>query len=192
MRLNQKKINKRKCLKLVKCLDIALVFILVFDYLLYPLPTIAKNAAENDYIDERQSILVKIADTAHNDVKNILEANNKNEANNHLPANKDKDIKRTGYYTLTAYNSEAAQTDSSPCTTANGFNVCEHGVEDTVAANFLPFGAKVRMPDLFGDRVFTVRDRMHPRFDGYIDVWMIERSDAIKFGVRYAKVEVLK
>lgn len=192
MNKKRKRINKKFYLKLVKYLDAILIFILVFDYLLYPLPTLAKNAGENDYIDEKHSILVKIAEATQDEIKIVLDVKQNDNISNHLPVNKDKDIKRTGYYNLTAYNSEAAQTDASPCTTANGFNVCEHGVEDTVAANFLPFGAKVRMPDLFGDRVFIVRDRMSPRFDNYIDVWMKERSDAIKFGVKYARVEVLK
>lgn len=191
MNKKRKSINKKFYLKLVKYLDIALVFILAFDYLLYPLPTIAKNVAENNYIDEKHSMLVKIADAAEEGLNDIVK-DKEPTVKNHLPVNKEKDIKRSGYYKLTAYNSEAAQTDASPCTTANGFNVCEYGVEDTVAANFLPFGAKVRVPDLFGDRVFIVRDRMNPRFDNYIDVWMREKSDAIKFGVQYAKVEVLK
>jgi 3D (Asp-Asp-Asp) domain-containing protein len=97
-----------------------------------------------------------------------------------------------GYHSMTAYTSEAAQTDASPCTTANGFNVCNHGVEDTVAANFLPFGAKVKIPDLFGDRVFIVRDRMNSRYSERVDVWMKEKPDAMKFGVRTARIVVLK
>lgn len=194
MQLKRKKFNRKKCLKLVKYLDMALVFILIFDFLLYPLPTIAKNLVENDYndyIDEKHSILVKIADTAEASIKNVIK-DEESAIKNHLPVNKDKDIKKTVYYKVTAYNSEAAQTDGSPCTTANGFNVCEHGVEDTIAVNFLPFGSKVRMPELFGDRVFVVRDRMNSRFNSYIDVWMQNRSDAVKFGVQYAKVEILK
>jgi 3D (Asp-Asp-Asp) domain-containing protein len=94
--------------------------------------------------------------------------------------------------TITAYNSEAGQTDDSPCITANGFNVCKHGVEDTIAANFLPFGTKVKIPDLFGDRVFVVRDRMNKKHPNRVDVWMQERSDAIKFGVKVAKIQVIE
>lgn len=94
--------------------------------------------------------------------------------------------------TITAYNSEAAQTDSSPCITANGFNVCKHGIEDTIAANFLPFGTKVKIPDLFGDRVFVVRDRMNKKHPNRVDVWMQDRSDAIKFGVKVAKIQVIE
>ena len=83
------------------------------------------------------------------------------------------------------------QTDDSPCITANGFDVCENGVEDTIAANFLPFGAKIKIPELFGDRVFVVRDRMNRRFSNRVDVWMIEKQDAKQFGVKYAKIQVL-
>ena len=98
----------------------------------------------------------------------------------------------SGIHTMTAYNSEVAQTDDSPCITANGFNVCEHGIEDTVAANFLKFGTKVRIPDLFGDRIFVVRDRMNKRYPDRVDIWMLEKSDAIQFGVRRTRIEVIE
>ena len=96
-----------------------------------------------------------------------------------------------GVRTITAYNSEPGQTDDSPCTTANGFDVCQHGVEDTIAANFLSFGTKVRIPELFGDRVFVVRDRMNERYIDRLDVWMREVPEAKLFGVRRAEIEVL-
>ncbi len=101
-------------------------------------------------------------------------------------------VKKTSFHVFTAYNSEAAQTDDSPCITANGFNLCEHGIEDTVAANFLPMGTKIRIPDLFGDRIFVVRDRMNKRYSDRVDVWMLNKADAIKFGVKKAKIEILE
>lgn len=96
-----------------------------------------------------------------------------------------------GVRTITSYNSEPGQTDDSPCITANGFNVCEHGIEDTIAANFLKFGTKVTIPDLFGERVFVVRDRMNQRYPDRVDVWMIHKADAKVFGVRRAEINVL-
>lgn len=98
----------------------------------------------------------------------------------------------TSTHVMTAYNSEPGQTDNSPCITANGFNVCEHGEEDTIAANFLKFGTKVRIPELFGDRIFVVRDRMNKRHADRVDIWMKNRNDALKFGIKTAKIEVLK
>lgn len=99
---------------------------------------------------------------------------------------------RTSTHVLTAYNSEVAQTDDTPCITANGFDVCAHGIEDTIAANFLKFGTKVRIPELFGDRIFIVRDRMNKRYPDRVDVWMLNKSDAIKFGVKRAVIEVVE
>lgn len=101
-------------------------------------------------------------------------------------------VKSVSTHVITAYNSEAAQTDSSPCITANGFNVCEHGIEDTIAANFLKMGTKVRIPDLYGDRVFVVRDRMNPKHPNRVDIWMKDRASAIKFGVKTVRIEVLE
>ncbi len=98
----------------------------------------------------------------------------------------------TSVHAITAYNSLPEQTNCQPCITANGFNVCEHGIEDTIAANFLQFGTKVRIPELFGDRVFIVRDRMNKRYPNRVDIWMLERDDAIEFGIKRAKIEVIE
>jgi len=103
-----------------------------------------------------------------------------------------EEVARESTHTMTAYNSEIGQTDNSPCVTANGFDVCKHGIEDTIAANFLPMGTKVKIPELFGDRVFVVRDRMNKKHPNRVDVWMKDRHDAIHFGVRVAKIQVLK
>ena len=109
-----------------------------------------------------------------------------------LPENKGLTVKSVSYRHVTAYNSEIGQTDDSPCITANSFNLCKYGVEDTVAANFLPFGAKVKMPDIFGDRVFIVRDRMNSRYPNRLDVWMKNRQSAMKFGIKIVKVEIIE
>jgi 3D (Asp-Asp-Asp) domain-containing protein len=110
-----------------------------------------------------------------------------------LPQNNGLAPKYAKNMVLTAYNSEVGQTDDSPCLTANGFNVCKNGKEDTVAVNGMKFGTRVRFPELFGERVFVVRDRMNSRYDsGRADVWMISKADAKKFGVKVAKMEVLE
>lgn len=98
---------------------------------------------------------------------------------------------KSRHVTATAYSSTVDQTDASPCTTANGYNVCKAGAENVIAANFLPFGAKVRIPDMFGDKVFVVQDRMHPRFSNRIDIWMRSRSSALQFGKRSVRIEIL-
>ncbi len=114
------------------------------------------------------------------------------QANELTKAENGPKIIRTSVHSMTAYNSEPGQTDNSPCITANGFNVCEHGIEDTIAANFLKFGTKVMIPELFGDRVFIVRDRMNKRYPDRVDIWMKDHSAAIKFGVKRATIQVIE
>lgn len=92
--------------------------------------------------------------------------------------------------TVTAYSSTPDQTDDTPCITADGFDVCANGIENVVAANFLPIGTQVKIPDYFGDQVFTVHDRMNRRYGDRVDVWMVSRAKAIEFGRRTLKIEV--
>lgn len=184
LKKNHKKIIS---LKQAKKVVIILVFILFFDFLLFPIPSLASELAGSSNVNQDQGTIVSEASDVNQEILvNIMEFNGK------LPKNDNVGIKWSEHFVVTAYNSDPGQTDDSPCITANNFNVCDSGVEDTIAANFLPFGAKVKIPELFGNRVFVVRDRMNRRFSNRVDVWMVERPDAVNFGVKMAKIEVLK
>lgn len=90
---------------------------------------------------------------------------------------------------VTAYSSTPEQTDSTPFITASGKNVA-NGI---VANNMLPFGSKVRIPELYGDKVFVVEDRMHQRKGKYhLDIWFPEYSQAKNFGAKITYIEVLE
>ncbi len=88
---------------------------------------------------------------------------------------------------LTAYSSTPEETDSTPFTTATG-NTVRDGI---IAANFLPFGTKVRIPSIYGNKVFVVDDRMHPRMVNVVDIWMPSKQAALQFGFANAYIEVL-
>ena len=88
---------------------------------------------------------------------------------------------------LTAYSSTPDQTDETPFITAANTEIRD-GV---IASNFLPFGTKVRIPELFGDKIFTVEDRMHERFSNRIDIWFQDRETAEEFGLRKATIQIL-
>jgi 3D (Asp-Asp-Asp) domain-containing protein len=61
-----------------------------------------------------------------------------------------------------------------------------------VANNLLPFGAKVRMPELYGDKVFVVEDRMNrKKGDNHFDIWFPSHEEAENFGVKITYIEVL-
>ena len=172
-------------LNLAKKIILSLLIILIFDFFLFPAPALANefekitNINTENIITENQDII-------------LINSEKNQEIINNLPVNNDRQIQNMGNFTITAYNSDLAQCDASPCITANGFNVCKHGEEDTIASNFLPFGAKVRIPELSGDKIFIVRDRMSKRYSNRLDIWMINKFDAIKFGVKIAKVEILE
>lgn len=90
---------------------------------------------------------------------------------------------------VTAYSSTVGQTDSTPFVTAAGTMVHD-GI---VANNLLPFGTKIRMPDLYGDKIFVVEDRMNKRKgDNHFDIWFASTQDAKKFGVEITYIEVLE
>lgn len=88
---------------------------------------------------------------------------------------------------ITAYSSTPEETDNTPFITASG-NYVRIGV---AAANFLPFNSRFKLPELFGDQVFVVEDRMHERFNNRIDIWFSTKEEAKNFGKRLAKVEIL-
>ena len=172
-------------LKQAKRVVIILVVSLCFEFLLFPMPSLAAIEVELFEVSQNQGIIADGASKINENITINVELKGK------LPQSHDADVKWSNQVVITAYNSEPGQTDDSPCITANGFNVCENGEEDTVAANFLPFGSKVKIPELFGERVFTVRDRMNRRFSNRVDVWMQEKPDAVNFGVKIAKIVVL-
>lgn len=91
------------------------------------------------------------------------------------------------YVPMTAYTSRPEETDDTPFITADG----SHVRDGIVACNFLPFGTKVRIPSLFGDKIFEVHDRMNKRYPYKMDFWMEDLGEARKFGVKYAHIEVV-
>ncbi len=109
---------------------------------------------------------------------------------NHLPKAAKPRVRRTIYVTATAYSSTVDQTDSTPCIAAKGFNLCEHNKEDVIATNYLPIGTKVRFPELYGDEIFSVQDRMNKRYYERVDFWMKTREKAKNFGLKTVKMEI--
>ncbi|MCK5412800.1 MAG: 3D domain-containing protein [Candidatus Pacebacteria bacterium] len=85
---------------------------------------------------------------------------------------------------VTAYSSTIDQTDSTPFITANG----THVYDGTIAANFLKFGTKVKFPSLYGDKIFTVEDRM--KSDYKVDIWFPTRQEALNFGAKRVEIEI--
>jgi 3D (Asp-Asp-Asp) domain-containing protein len=88
--------------------------------------------------------------------------------------------------TITAYSSTVDQCDSTPFITAHN----THVRDGVIAANFLPFHTKVKIPELFGDKVFEVEDRMNKKYSDRVDIWMESREEAIHFGAKFVRIEI--
>lgn len=125
----------------------------------------------------------KIANKSFNVSKVISDAGKKED----VKPEKDLTVVKTYLVRATAYSSTIDQTDSTPFITASGTYVRD-GI---IAANFLPFGTQIRIPEIYGDKVFIVEDRMNQRYWQNIDIWFPERSIAKEFGARKVKIEIV-
>lgn len=87
----------------------------------------------------------------------------------------------------TAYTPRPEETDSTPWLTAAGTKTRE-GI---IAANWLPFGTKVKIDG----KVYTVEDRMNKRytaaFPQHIDIVFLSYEKAKKFGRQKIEIEIL-
>lgn len=110
-------------------------------------------------------------------------------------------IYETIEFTATAYSSTSDQTDDSPFITAANTRVRD-GV---VATNALPLHTKIKIPALFGNKIFVVEDRMNKRYGerattlnaenlkdgGRLDIWFPDTSKALKFGIKKVTIQII-
>lgn len=97
---------------------------------------------------------------------------------------------------VTAYTSDPAETDSTPCKSANGMNICHMATEITMrlcAANFVPFGTTLRLQDGNDEFMCLVVDRTNKKYADRVDLYFgMDKQAAISWGVRAMDVSVIK
>jgi len=104
------------------------------------------------------------------------------------PTNPDPVVARKLQVVITGYSSSPWETDDTPFITAAGTWVRE-GI---VANNKYPIGTKVRFPEIYGDKIFVVEDRMHwKKGDYHFDIWMDSYEKAKGFGAKIVEAEIL-
>ena len=86
----------------------------------------------------------------------------------------------------TAYNAILSQTDSTPCISASGLNVCETG-RNIVATNEFPFGTLIEIDGV----IYEVQDRMNSRYLYEVDILMEDYNDAKTWGRQEKIIKVL-
>ena len=104
------------------------------------------------------------------------------------PTNPDPVVARELQVVITGYSSSPWETDDTPFITASGKWV-KKGI---VANNLLSFGTKIRIPELYGEQIFIVEDRMHYNKSNYhIDIWFPSYWEALNFGAKITYIEIL-
>jgi len=104
------------------------------------------------------------------------------------PLPEPKVVRRISQVVITAYSSTVFETDDTPHITASG----THTRDGIIANNLLPFGTKIRLPELYGNKIFVVEDRMNRRKGPYhFDVWFPSHGEAKNFGAQNTPLEVL-
>jgi len=105
------------------------------------------------------------------------------------PNNPPEKVVRKFLVVATAYSSTVWQTDDTPFITAAGTSVRD-GI---IANNILPFGTRIRIPELYGDKIFLVEDRMSWKKGNHqIDIWFPEYWQAKNFGAKITLIEILE
>ena len=163
------------------------------------LSTLPQNSASAGFFDwlasrETDSVILKSFD---GDI--LSESNNHiwDLINNEIEKGKNKakfQVIRTHVVRATGYSSTPDQTDSTPFVTASGTYVRDGVIAANIYVNGrrLPFGTLVRIPDIYGDKIFVVEDRMNIRYKNNIDIWFSERSSALTFGSKKVTIEIVE
>ena len=100
---------------------------------------------------------------------------------------KTKTTVKTYTVSASAYSSSVDETDDTPFITAAGTYVRD-GI---VAANFLPMGTAIKIPALYGNKIFVVEDRMNKRYNLNVDLWFPSKALAKQFGRKTIKIEIV-
>jgi 3D (Asp-Asp-Asp) domain-containing protein len=100
---------------------------------------------------------------------------------------KAKSVVKTFMVSASAYSSSVDETDSTPFITAAG----TYTRDGIVAANFLPMGTAIKIPSIYGNKIFVVEDRMNSRYTYNVDVWFPSKDLAKQFGRKTVKIEIV-
>lgn len=163
---------------------VLLISLFVVQALVSPLTVVQAASTTTQVSATTTSVQITSSDIVFDDMPAIEEA----VVQEVLPPPRPVALK-TYVMDMTAYTSTVEECDADPFITADGSYVRD-GI---IATNILPFGTKVRFPDVFGDRVFEVHDRMNARYTYRADIWMNDQKAMRQFGIkRNMKMEVIE
>ena len=165
-------------------LNLLFTFIIVISCLLFEIPLIFGRKDEETALAE-----AIIQSSSDNMEEKLIISGGNTLISSTNPANPDPKVAREMNVVITAYSSTVHETDETPLITASGIQV-KDGI---IANNLLPFGTRIRIPEIYGDKIFLVEDRMNWKAGNYhIDIWEDSYQDALNFGAKTTYIEVLE
>lgn len=176
----------KRCHKTLRRWQFALAFLALVEFV-YPHSVLGQRV-DSDLLLHKELVYQAMPGVVNVDRAMVRNKVCENNVACRLPEVPSRPSKKSFYVTVTAYSSSVDETDSDPFTTASGSKT-HLGV---AAYNHLPFGAKFRLPDKFGDQVFTIEDRLRAGAGKYhVDIWMSSKAEAKQWGVKVVKIEIL-
>lgn len=137
-------------------------------------------------VAQAENILANFSQNSISETPHIIEQSSESkllepQINTRQPDRNQKGI-------ISFYSSTPDQTDSSPFIAADGYRV----YDGMIANNCLPFGTQIKIPTLYGDKVFEVHDRMNSRYGcAKFDIWMdAPKPELRKLGIKRADIEI--
>jgi len=180
-------ILQAKRLFLSRKLRIVLMGVLMIVALLLPLSLVPEENQSHEILAKRGISVSKDLSQAEIEEFPVLEGNTIISLSS--PSISEEEKNQKILMIITAYSSTPEQTDQDPFITASGDRV-RNGI---VANNLLPFGTRIKIPALYGDRIFVVKDRMHwSKGYKHLDIWFPSKIEALNFGAKRAYIEVIE
>lgn len=137
-------------------------------------------------VAQAENILANFSQNSISEIPHIIEQSSESKLLEPQVDTRQPDRSQKGI--ISFYSSTPDQTDSSPFIAADGFRV----YDGMIANNCLPFGTEIKIPTLYGDKVFQVHDRMNSRYGcAKFDIWMdAPKSELRKLGIKRADIEI--
>lgn len=154
---------------------------------------VSANQANAGFFDNSstwsfESVYQSIQGMSLKDEPSLIQANAvKSVSSPATSKSKTKATVKTYVVSASAYSSSVDETDDTPFITAKGTYVRD-GI---VATNFLPFGTAIKIPEIYGDKIFVVEDRMNRRYVTNVDIWFPSKELAKQFGRKTVTIEVI-
>lgn len=173
-------VNKKKNKKSTRVLLLIILTLSILIVLIHSVDTMIQA-----YYANKQPVIIYVNRDA-----GVVEDTAKEVTTEQVEETTEIDTPLTISVEMSAYTSRVEETDSSPCISADGTNICEYD-GCVVASNDYALGTEIEVE---GFGICEVRDRMNKRYTatGNMDIYFgMDLDGALQFGRRNVNIRVI-